>query len=283
MLIAGIVVSMLLIRGIRSVAIPDILGDSEVDMDSELATKTGERITYSGLPTTAERDPEGHTHEYKRGLSGHLQRRQADLIEITAEDITEFQKQFVYSCKTSNKKIATVREIYSISYFIGNQLDAYEMDGWRTPGVLSLGNQIRNPTKWAECTHVHCLTRAQNAVLELCPTKPDSKFTFGFGISRELLARALRVLTRICTTDAGGKEWGDGWVTPFSLRPKDKIFEGLDIRGTGGDCGEWTGAICQDSAKDEYKASQCLVYKGLWGIGWSGTGSHLPAPSQKSS
>ncbi|KAF3928815.1 hypothetical protein ABW21_db0209773 [Orbilia brochopaga] len=196
-------------------------------------------------------------------------KRQADLLsELNDGDRKWFTDNFSYDCGRG-KRESTVAEAFSTSRAIELELDRYDIPGWSSPGLFTLGNQLNNPKKWADCTNIHCLSAAKDSVgLQLCPKNPNLSFTYGYSISRLAVSQHLRFLTSVCSKDGSQNTWDDHyWAGPFWWAPKQKEYSNMIIRVSREPCTDWLGPVCR--SVDDRSHSQCLALKKLYGINWT--------------
>ncbi|KAK6527664.1 hypothetical protein TWF694_004644 [Orbilia ellipsospora] len=207
-----------------------------------------------------------------------LERRQGVAIDDPNEyEVRRFKAEFDYNCATSQDILCDIDELFGAAEALVDRKRGYEVTGWSTPGVVSLGNKPEKPTEFADCTPIQCINSVGKGRLVFC-AEAGAKFSYGFGMDRLLIARSLLALSKLCTG------WRDSTskVTPFSFKPKGDRYKDMKIVGENADCSDWTSAICK--SVDDKSKSQCLALKGLWGVPWSvpEPSKTTPAPNPKS-
>ncbi|KAK6355510.1 hypothetical protein TWF696_004609 [Orbilia brochopaga] len=270
MLILGILAIWLSLRGVNGLAIPD-----EV---VEFGTDGTLQMTKRALPGGYYAMELGWSHKSRfhpdhvdpeTGQKRSLAKRQADLLaELTDEDRKWFTDNFFYDCGRG-RRTSTVPEAFAASRAIELDQDRHDLPGWSVAGIFTLGNQLNDPKKWADCTNIHCLSASPKASgLQLCPLKKNVPFTYGFSISRETVSQHLRYLTSVCSHKGSKNQWASNyWAAEFSWSPKQKEYDNMVIRASSGYCRDWLGPVCRST--DDRSHSQCLALKKLYGINWT--------------
>ncbi|KAK6331419.1 hypothetical protein TWF730_004500 [Orbilia blumenaviensis] len=193
------------------------------------------------------------------------------LPEPSQEEKDLFGQSFDTSCVRQNNQIATVEELSGVALSVLSTSGSYEIDGWSNPGMIALGNTISDPKKYQSEVPIHCLGGAGKTSIVLGPEKPDSEFKYGVSFSRALVARLLNTMIYRCQYNTRNA------VVPFSLSPKAKHLEFVQIQTAEKNCEDWVNPLCK-STDDESKA-ECLVAKNVLGIPWSQT---KPTPTKPS-
>ncbi|KAK6503764.1 hypothetical protein TWF481_008770 [Arthrobotrys musiformis] len=189
----------------------------------------------------------------------------------TPEEKDTFRSSFDYICGGTNTRgqIATVEELSGAAMSVMSKSGHYELEGWSTPGVISLGNQASEPKKYQSAIPIHCLGGPNKYTLILTPKNIGAEFKYGISMSRYLIARCLHLMIKVCEFDLQEK------VLMFSFSPKNSRLSMAEVTTFQKDCENWVQPLCR-STDDESKA-ECLTTKSLLGISWTET---KPTPTK---
>ncbi|KAF3927846.1 hypothetical protein ABW20_dc0103205 [Dactylellina cionopaga] len=274
MFIAGIGVWLLLLRGIEGLTIPPTAEEERMFQLTKRTSGTGHEFLELNLNK--------RNLSVQKDESPSLQRRQKVLEKPTKEEIDQFKKEFWWDCgdqtiQEPKAALCTIQELYGMAQSLLDRKQSYEdVTGWSTRGMISLGNKPNKPEEFAECTPIQCAGSDGSGQLELCAREDAGKFTYGFGLERGLIAKALVTLKFVCG-------WGDdrgaateGLVPHFEFGFLGDKFKQISVSTkVGARCDTWksVSAVCKST--DDKSKSQCLAMKSLFGVPWT-----LPQPTK---
>ncbi|KAK6518668.1 hypothetical protein TWF506_005805 [Arthrobotrys conoides] len=265
---AGALAALLFLKGIEA----GVAAVTEESLGGYI--KLVKRINDDGIP---EVHMDLHERWHKDEIGQALRKRETALEEMenayallprpTKEEQDMFTTSFGYDCGNS-AKISSIEELTGAAMTIMSKSGHYEIDGWSTPGTISLGNQATDPKKYQGEIPVHCLGEAGKTAIVMSPVKPNAEFKYGISLSRALIGRCINTLIYVCSFDLKG-------VSNFQFSPKQARLNFVQVRTVAKSCEDWVNPLCK-STDDESKA-ECLAEKLLLGIPWSKT---LPTPTK---
>ncbi|KAK6342442.1 hypothetical protein TWF718_007843 [Orbilia javanica] len=174
-----------------------------------------------------------------------------------------FKDSFEYQCGGVRERICSVEELTGAAMSVMSKSGHYEIEGWSTPGTISIGNQASDPKKYQQEIPIHCLGGDGSHSLVLSPKKENEEFKYGVSFSRVLVGRAINNMIYICGYPL------EKSVSRFRFSPKQSRLNFVQVETVSKSCDRWVNPLCK-STDDESKA-ECLATKLLLGIPWSKT------------
>ncbi|KAF3189806.1 hypothetical protein TWF106_005858 [Orbilia oligospora] len=268
---AGVLAALLFFKGIEA----GVAAVTEQDLGGYL--KLIKRVNDDGVP---EIHMDLHERWHNDEIGQALRKRQESGIEKnenayaflpvpSTEERDMFKDSFKWVCGSANNKISSVQELTGAAMTIMSKSGHYEIEGWSTPGTISLGNQATDPKKYQDEVPVHCLGEAGKTSIVMSPVKSGVEFKYGISLSRALIGRCINTMIYICGYDLSES------VGNFQFNPKQNHLDFVQIQTVAKPCERWVDPLCK-SGDDESKA-ECLATKLLLGIPWSKT---LPTPTK---
>ncbi|RVD85080.1 uncharacterized protein DFL_003411 [Arthrobotrys flagrans] len=267
---AGALAALLCFKGIEA----GVAAVTEEDLGGYV--KLVKRVNDNGVP---EMHMDLHESWHNDEIGQALRKREEDfrtneerygfLPKPTNEEKDKFRESFDFTCGGSNDRISSVEELTGVAMTIISKSGHYEIEGWSTPGAISLGNQATNPKKYQDEVPVHCLGEAGAVSIVMSPKQGNIEFKYGISFSRALIGRCINTLIYVCQFDLREA------VDRFRFSPKQKRLNHVEVLSVAKSCDRWVNPLCK-STDDESKA-ECLATKLLLGIPWTKT---LPTPTK---